>query len=165
MSDTILYCPYKKHLWSCVLAASMGVFAFIGAGYCLPLSWVSVLFLTGMGIACLWLTKVIYDSTKRAVCFDSKGLQIIGGSYLEHRTILWEKLTYAYYARSYKGHLFLVLSPNVLSSKEAKRFANQGANSSQIYIDGVVVIYMDVLQDVSQLRALIDNQILRVDSF
>ena len=92
-------------------------------------------------------------------------IRIIGGSYFDYRYIPWDELTYGCYTRNYKGHLFLLLSPNVLNSKEAKRFANQGANSSRIVIDYVVVIYLDVLQDVSQIKSLIDGHLVQVDTY
>lgn len=165
MNDAIVYRPYKAQTWPLVFTLPVGILAFVGVGYCLPFSAVSVLCLTGIGMACIWLTKVLYDSSKKAVFFEQNGLRIIGGSYFDYRYIPWEELTYGCYTRNYKGHLFLVLSPNVLSSKEAKHFANQGANSSRIFIDYVVVIYLDVLQDVSQIKKLIDNHVAQVDTY
>ena len=116
-------------------------------------------------MVCIWLTKVLYDSSRRAVIFEQNGLRIIGGSYFDYRYIPWEGLTYGCYTRNYKGHLFLLLSPNVLNPKEAKRFANQGANSSRLFIDYVVVIYLDILQDVAQIKKLIDSQLVQVDTY
>ena len=101
----------------------------MGVGYCLSFSGVGVLFLIGIGMACIWLTKVIYDMSKRAVIFEQNGLRIFDGGYLGYRYMPWEKLTYGCYIRNYKGHLFLLLSPNALNSKEAKYFANQGVKN------------------------------------
>lgn len=165
MNDAIVYRPYKAQTWPLVFTLPVGILAFVGAGYCLPFSGVSVLCLIGVGMACIWLTKVLYDSSKRAVIFEQNGLRIIGGSYFDYRYIPWGELTYGCYTRNYKGHLFLLLSPNVLNSKEAKRFANQGANWSRIYIDYVVVIYLDVLQDVTQIKKIIDSQLVQVDTY
>ncbi len=159
MNDAIVYHPYKAQTWPLVFTLPVGILAFVGAGYCLPFSGVSVLCLTGIGIVCIWLSKVLYDSSKKAVIFEQNGLRIIGGSYFDYRYIPWGELKYGYYTRNYKGHLFVVLSPNVLNSKEAKRFANQGANSSRIFIDYVVVIYLDALQDVAQIKNLIDSHL------
>ena len=165
MNNTIIYRPYKTQTWLLFFTIPIEILTFVGAGYCLPLSGVSVLCLTGIGIASIWLTKVLYDSSKRAVFFEQKGLRIIGGSYFDYRYVPWGELAYAYYARNYKGHLFLVLSPNALSTREVKRFANQGATSSRIFIDYVVVIYIDILQDVSQIKELIDNHVVHVDTY
>ncbi len=158
MNDVIIYRPYKTQTWALFLTIPIGILALTGAGYCLPLSSVGALCLTEIGIACLWLTKVLYDSAQRAVFFEEKGLRVIGGSYREYRYIPWEELPYGCYAKNYKGHLFLILSPNALSHEQAKHFANRGANSSRICIDGVVVIYIDIRQEVSKLREFIDNQ-------
>ena len=164
MNDTIVYRPYRTQTWFLAFTIPVGTLAFVGAGYCLPLSSISVLCLTGIGVVCIWLTKMLYDSSKIAVSFEQRGIRIIGGNYFDYRYITWEKLSYGCYARNYKGHLFLVLSPNSLSPKEAKHFANQGAISSRICIDYVVVIYIDILQDVSQIKELIDKYVTQVDN-
>jgi hypothetical protein len=164
MNDAIVYRPYKSQTWPLVFTIPAGILAFVGAGYCLTFSVVSVLCLIGAGMACVWLTKVLYDSSKRAAIFEQNGIRIIG-SYFDYRYIPWGELTYGCYARNYKGHLFLLLSPNVLNSEEAKRFANKGANSSRIVIDHVVVIYLDVLQDVAQIKSLIEGHLDQVDTY
>lgn len=163
MNDTIIYRPYKTQTWALIVTIPIGMLAFVGAGYCLPISSVGVLYLTGIGFVCIWLTKVLYDASQRTIAFEKKGLRIIGGSYFDYRYIPWEKLTYARYAKNYKGHLFLILSSDVLNHKAAKHFANQGANLSKIYIDGVVSIYIDNLQDVSSLRKIIENYVTHID--
>ena len=165
MNDAIVYRPYKAQTWPLVFTLPVGILAFVGAGYYLPFSGVSVLCLSGIGVACIWLSKVLYDSSKKAVIFEQNGLRIIGGSYFDYRYIPWGELKYGYYTRNYKGHLFVVLSPNVLNSKEAKCFANQGANSSRIFIDYVVVIYLDVLQDVTQIKKLIASHLVQIDTY
>lgn len=165
MNDAIVYRPYKTQSWPLVLTLPVGILAFWGAGYCLSFSYVGVLSLIGVGAACIWITKVLYDSSKKAIIFELNGLRIIGGSYSDYRYVSWEKLAYGCYAKNYKGHLFLLLSPNMLNAKEAKRFANRGANSSRIYIDSVVVIYLDRLQDVSQIKKLIDSHLAHVDTY
>lgn len=165
MNDTIIYRPYRSHAWPLPFTIPVGMLAFMAAGYCLPFLGFRVLVLVAIGIACTWLTKVLYDSSNIAVYLEQEGLRIIGGSYNDYRYALWEELSYAYYVRSFKGHLFLVLSPKALSSKEAKNLANRGANSSRICIDYAVVIYIDILQNTSQLKELIDNHILHVSSY
>ena len=165
MHNIIIYRPYKTQIWPVLFTIPAGIFAFVASGYCLPLSRISVLCLVGIGIACICLTKVLYDSANKAVFFEEKGLRIIGSCYVNYQYIPWEELAYAYYTRNYKGHLFLVLSPKMLSLKEAKHFANRGAILSQIYINYVVVLYIDILQDVSNLRRLIDEHIAHIDTY
>ena len=165
MDNSILYRPYKSQSWPLIFLLPVGILALIGAGYCFSYSSVNAFCLIGVGLTCIWLIKVIYDSSKKAVIFEQNGLRIIGGSYFDYRYISWGEVTYGCYTRNYKGHLFLLLSPNVLNAKEAKHFANQGANSSQIYIDNIVVIYLDVLQDVSQIKKFIDCHLAQFDTY
>ena len=117
MKEAIVYRPYKAQTWPLVFTLPVGILAFVGAGYCLPFSGVSVLCLTGIGIACIWLSKVLYDSSKKAVIFEQNGLRIIGGSYFDYRYIPWGELTYGYYTQNYKGHLFVCYLPMCLTLK------------------------------------------------
>jgi len=165
MDGTIVYRPYKTQKWALVFSLFLGIFSFVIAGYCLTLFWLASLILAGTGVACIWLTKVLYDSLKKVLFFDQNGLRIIDTCRFDYRYIPWEKLIYGCYTRNYKGHRFLLLSPNALTSKEAKHFANQGANSSRICIEDVVIIYLDALQDVSPIEELISNHITQVDSY
>ena len=128
-------------------------------------SAIDAIFLSGLGFVCILLTKVLYKSSKKAILFSKDGLQIIGDSHIDCCYIPWEKLTYAYYTKNYKKHSFLLLSPNKLSPKEANRFANRGANLSKIYVDCVVVIYLDRLQDLMQIKKLISNGTIQVNTY
>lgn len=116
------------------------------------------------GMVSLWLTKVIYDSLKRRVIFEQNGVRIIDGD-SDCCYFSWEELNYGYYIKSYKGHLFLLLSAEMLNPEEAKRIVNKGANTSRILIDRVVVIYLDLLQDVSQVKEIISNHLVRVSTY
>ena len=165
MDYITIYRPYKLHAWILPFTASVVPLAFAVAGYCVPYWGYNVAILAVIGIVCAWLTKVFYDSSRLAVIFEQQGLRTIGCRYSDYRYVLWEELSYAYYVRSFKGHLFLVLSSNALSPKEAKRFANRGANSSRICIDSVFVIYIDIFQDASQLRELIENHVVHIDTY
>lgn len=165
MNDTFIYRPYKSHAWTLPFTTSVGLLAFVAAGYCVPYWGYNVLILAAVGIVCAWLTKLLYDSSNVAVIFEQEGLRALGGNYNEYRYVLWEEVSYAYYVRSFKGHLFLVLTPNALSSKEAKHLANRGANSSRICIDSVLVIYIDIFQDVTKIKELIGNHVMHVDTY
>ncbi len=165
MDNAIIYRPYKTQTWVLVFMIPFGILAFMGVGYGLSSgAVVPCIFLTAMGVGCMWAIKKLYDDSKRVVVLHEKGLQMID-SYLDDRHISWEELPYAYDANNYKGFLFLVLSPNKLSHKEGKRFANRGANSSRMYIDGIVVIYMDHLQDTSRIREMVKNHVAHMDEY
>lgn len=165
MNDTIIYRPYRSHIWFVPFTAGVEILSFVAVGYCLPHLRVTVLLPVVIGIISIWLTKVLYDSSNLVVFFGQEGFQITGNRCNDYRYFLWEELPYAYYARSYKGHLFVVLSPKVLSSKEVKNYVNRGANSSRICIDSVIVIHIDVLQNASRLKELIDNHVLHMDTY
>lgn len=165
MNDITIYRPYKAHAWTLPFTVTIGLFAFVATGYCVPYWEYNVFILAVIGVVCAWLTKFLYDSSNLTVIFEQQGLRTIAGRYDDYRYVLWEELSYAYYVRSFKGHLFLVLSPNALSPKEAKHFANRGANSSRICIDSVLVIYIDIFQDASKIKEIIDNHVMHVDTY
>ena len=151
MNDMIVYHPYKMQTWLLVFIIPIGTLAFLGAGYCLTFSGSMALCLVGIGILCTWLAKILYVSSGISVILEQNGLHIISGSCRDCRNIPWKKLPYSYHTTNYKGHMFLVLSPNVLSPKDVKRFANREAILSRVCIDNVVVIYIDRFQNVSEL--------------
>lgn len=166
MKDTIVYRPYRSHAWFLPFTIPVGMLAFIFAGYCLPFWGFYAIVPVAIGIACTWLTKVLYDYSRVAVFFEQEGLRVIGSSYNDYRYVLWEELSYAYYVRSFKGHLFAVLSPKALSPKEAKKLANRGANSTRICIDDTVVIHLeDILQDGLQIKEFIENHVAHMDTY
>ena len=165
MNDNIIYRPYKTQKWVLLLTIPVGILAFVGAGYCLSSSSAGVICFIAIGIICSVITKAIYDSSKRAVSFEENGLRIIGGNSFDYWYVSWRDLTHAYYTKSYKGHSFLVLAQNELSPKEAKHFANRSANSSRIYVDNVVVIYIDILQNVSKIKEVIGVHIADIYTY
>ncbi len=162
MKDIILYRPYRSHQWFVPVTMGFAILAFVTVGYCLPDMELIALLFVALGIGSVWLTKVLYDTSHIVIFFEQEGLRMMGGKYKDYRYVRWEELPYAYYANSYKGHLFLVLSHEALSPKQAKIFANRGANSSRICVDSVVVIHLDALQNVEQLKEMIDNRVLNV---
>lgn len=165
MNGITIYRPYRVHAWTLPFTVTVGVFAFVATGYCVPYWGYNVIILAVIGIICAWLTKVFYDTSNITVIFEQYGLRTIASRYDDCRYVLWAELLYAYYVRSFKGHLFLVLSSKALSPKEARQFANRGANSSRICIDSVFVIYIDIFQDASQLRELIENHVVHIDTY
>lgn len=155
MDNTIVYRPYKSNVWFAVFLTGIGLLALMVAAYSLPYKGFIVVFLIAIGVVSLWLTKTLYDSSNITIFLEQEGLRIVGGKHNNYQYVSWEKLSYAYYIRSFKGHLFLVLSPKTLSSKEAKRLVNQAANLFQTYITDVVVLYIDVLQNTAPLKEFV----------
>ena len=159
MHDTIIYRPYRSHGWFVPFAIAAQILSFAAAGFCIPNIGLFVLFFA-MGALAAYLAKVLYDSANIVVFFEQEGLRIAGGRYKNYRYFPWEGFSYVYYIRSFRGHLFVVLSPKELSPKEGKNFVRRGANLSRICIDSVVVIHMDVLQNTAQLKELINRHVV-----
>lgn len=164
MNNICTYRPYRSHAWFLPFVIPVAMLAFVAAGYCFPYVGVGV-FWVAIGIVCTYLTKALYDSSNISVVFEQEGLRIVGGSYNDYRYLLWEEVSNAYYVRNFRGFLFLVLSPKALDSKAAKKLINRGANLSKICIDDVVVIHIDDLQNVSQIKELIDSHVVQVDTY
>ena len=58
MNDITIYRPYKVQAWTLPFTVTVGVFAFVATGYCVPYWGYNVLILAVIGIVCAWLTKV-----------------------------------------------------------------------------------------------------------
>ena len=164
MVDVIVYRPFKLYIWLLLFTIPLGVIAFFASGFCVQYGSICTIVLFIIGIVCVWLTKVLYTSSNIVVLLEREGLRIMGSRYKDYRYVSWEEVLYAYYARNFKGHLFLLLSPRPLVSKEIKRFVSRSANSSKVCIDDVLVIYIDVLQDTTQLRERVAHSVLNIDS-
>lgn len=164
MNDVIIYRPFRSHVWALFFTIPVGMLAFLAAGFCLWYWSFSIIVLSTVGIVCIWLTKVLYDSSNIVVIFEREGLRITGSRYKDYRYVPWKEVSYAYYVRNFKGHLFLLLSPKSLTSKETKKLVNRSANSSTICIDNVLVIYVDILQDTTHLKERIAYNVLNIDS-
>lgn len=165
MNDIITYRPYGSHARSLPFTVPVGMLAFMAAGYCLPFWGFESFILVAIGIACTWLTKVLYDSANTVVFFEKEGIRIAGGRYNNYRYIAWGELQYAYYVRNLKGHLFLVLSPRKLNQKEAKAFANQGGNSFKIYINYTIIMHIDFSSNASNVKEAIKKNISFIDIY
>ena len=159
MRDSIIYYPYRAHRWFSPFLFVFGLCAFFLIGYCFSVRDWLVLFLVIAGVLCVFLSKFLYDSSHVSICFNDEGILIIGDKKVKYCYVDWEDINYAYYAKNIKGPLFLVLSPKSINEKQVKQFVKQSANLSRPCIDFVVVIYMDITQDVSRIKELVNNKI------
>lgn len=117
MNNIYTYRPYRSLAWFLPFVIPVEILAFVATGYCFPYIRVSI-FCVAIGIVCTYLTKVFYDSSNIIVVFEQEGLRIVGGRYNDYRYLLWEEVSNAYYVRTFRGFLFVVLSPKALSPKE-----------------------------------------------
>lgn len=163
MNHTISYRPYRCHAWFVPFVFGFGIIYIFTAG-CL-LSHTNFVFLVplGIGIVCFLLAKVLYDTSNILVLLEPEGLRMTGGRYGNYRYVLWRELPYAYYTRSSRGHMFLVLSPEPLCPKQVKSWVKRGANSSKVCFDSVVVIPINTMQDISLLKETVASKVLHVN--
>ena len=164
MKDAIQYRPFRSEAWFVPFTLGIGILAFTATGYCLPNIESTVFFLV-FGILCFWLTKKLYDTSNMIVSFEWEGVRITGGKFDNYCYASWEEMEYAYYARNFKGHLFLVLSPKALSEKQVKQFVNRAVNSYKLCVDFVIVIHIDAMQDVSQIKERISSKVSNIQKF
>lgn len=165
MDDIMVYRPYRSHGWFVPFSIAVSILAFVLIGFCGSGMGNTILFLVTIGTISVWITKVLYDSANIVLFFEPDGLRIAGGKHKNYRYLPWKGFSYAYYARNYKGFLFAVLSPKALSSKAVKNFVRRSANLSRICVDFAVVVYIDNLQNASQLQELIAKHTLHVETY
>lgn len=164
MKDTIKYSPFQNEALFIPIPIIFQVLAFVIIGHRLPnFDFGSCFFLVN-AVLSFWAAKRVYDASNIAVFFEPDGLRITGGSHKNYRYFPWNQFAYAYYTRNFKGHLFLVLSPRVLSKKQVKQYVNHSSIASKLCIDSVIVICFDFLQDLSQIEALVDSKFPRIEA-
>lgn len=150
MNNIIIYRPSKSQNWAIILAFFIAVFWFCVAGLYLTISVFITCILLVAGVMSIWLSAFLYNVGNICIFFENDGLRIAGGSYKNYSYIPWGNFKYAYYTKNFRNFSFLVLSPKELSLKEARNYANKGANSSKICLDDIAVIYLDDSQNISQ---------------
>jgi len=157
MKDTVIYRPYQSLSWLVVMTTCVTIFAFVVAGWAFPYVEISIIF-SVIGFILIWLTKVLYDSSKITICLEDRGMLIFAGKHGCCQRLLWENFPFAYYARNAKGHLHAVLSPKELDPSQVKCYVKKSGNSLRIVIDNVAVVHFDPLQNTARLKQIIDNR-------
>lgn len=165
MNNTIIYRPYKVYRWALPFTVIIGVLSFAVSGCCAPYWGCGVLIPVAIGLMCLWLTRKMYNASNMAVFLEPEGLRLVGGRFDDYRYVCWEEVSNAYYARTFRGFMFLVLSPKSLNSNEVKRLVNRGAHSSKLCIDDAIVIYIDSQQEDIRIKEHIDKYVSHVRNY
>lgn len=156
MNNIFKYRPYRSMGWFVPFGIFLVIsFLVLSGGYLFQNLFgdFAVLFL--IGILCIWLTKVLYDCSNITLIFEQEGLYIVGDKQVAHRYINWSELPCVYYAKSWKGFSFAVLSPEALDQKATQRYANRAANTGRISIDNAIVFPLDYSQNVSFIKEMI----------
>lgn len=162
MNNTIIWRPYRHQAWVLLFTMPICILYFVFTGYGITDLGLKVLFFAVPGIVCVLFTKCIYDTSNIAVIFEQDGFRIVERNYRDYRYVSWKEFSFAYYARNFKGHLFLVLSPKKLSSEEVKQLAKRSANSIKISVNEAVVFPVDFLKDSSSVKTLIDSHVINL---
>lgn len=77
----------------------------------------------------------------------------------------YEDYLYAYYSRSYKAALYLVLSEKHLDFKQIKRVINITTRFGKTVVENCVVIYLDENKSADLIKQLISERIVNIISF
>ena len=159
MNISYLYHPYKSQGCIVPFVYCISAFAFVISGYCVSENVAAAVFWLILGSVCTFFAKTLYDSTKTTIAFSDRSFLITGDRHNCCHSFTWETFAYAYYCKNYKGHIFLLLSSKHLDENHVRKIINKSANSSKMCVDSFVVIHIDTTQDVSQLKALINNKV------
>ena len=166
MNFSMIIHPYRTLKYVIWFTIPAGILAFMGVGFFISKTmWGATLLCTVLGALSMLLSILHTSASRKAVLFDDNGLHIIGDTIGGYRYIAWDKLAYSYYIPNIKAQWFLILSPNALCPKEAKRIVNRLSNFYTLCIDDVVVIWIDRLKDLSQIKTIIDDHAIHTDTY
>lgn len=112
-----------------------------------------------MAVITTVLQRYLYRLAAVSVILEPEGLRILNDGKTTCRFLPWEALHWGGYARSFRGHLFLILSGEVLDEKQAKHLADRGANQSRIWLGDAAVIWLDNLQDTTEMEQVLAQKI------
>lgn len=161
-NDNIEYRPYIINIYFIPIPVVGEIISLMLCGIAIQTQEIQSLFWLGiLSIACAFLIKWIYDSTKVVVVFEESGIRLINESIDKYYYFPWVDFSYAYYCKDWHGHMYLVLSSERLVPKEVKKKVNQSANSLsfKMYIDNVVVICIDTGKNQFWIEEIISKKI------
>lgn len=149
--------PYKNN-WYVLIFSVLTMIAFS----LMLFLYFNLLFLLLAGVnACLIIfsyvsvhTKILFYEDRFRV-HDNKRKKIID--------FTWEQVTYGYHTKNFKGHRFLLLSPNRLTEKQLRQYTNISANTDRVCIDAIVVFPIENSQYTSELERFILSKIIVMD--
>lgn len=164
MNHRIIYRPYQSNIYFAIAIIACGIFSLIALGHCLLVVKPITFLFAGMCILSFWLAQMLINSAQQRLIFEPEGIHATGGKN-NGKFVPWNKFTYAYFERNYKGHLFLVLSPQMLHSQQTKSLTNRGANTSRIFVDNACVIFLNNSSTSLRIEELIKQTVLHIDVY
>lgn len=161
MSNTLKYRPWKLYIYFIPFLIFCGLVFAVVASSCFSVSLLSNFFVyLLLGALSFVQAKVLYDSYNVVILFLPQAMEITEKKH--SRTYNYNEFLYGYYGRSYKGHLFLVLSNKCIDEKQLKLLCNKSANYSKICFDDNVIIPIDNPKNKNEIERIIDNNIVIV---
>ena len=83
-----------------------------------------------------------YDLLKVTILFESEGIRLINVKGLKEYFIPYQNFSSGYYCKSYRGHLYLVLTPELLAEKQIRKMVNRNVWFNSVYIDNSLLIFI-----------------------
>jgi hypothetical protein len=162
MDDSIVYFPYRVLKYASLFFFLFGLFfTFILGKQTAPIFNLQGLIFVGVVIVCFVIAIYFYVASNYHIIFYNDGLRVFD---LKHRNgiyLSWGELRYAYYVRNYRNFIGLVLSPNKLDIKRAKKFFN--LDITLLLIRNSCVIIPMPLAHPEKIEELIDSKVENVN--
>ena len=95
------------------------------------------------------------------ICFEAGGVRVVNEGYKGYDYMPWEKILYAYYTHTSKGHSVLILSPEELDCQKAKLLLKQTHTGNYI----LVTCGFSPTPTVLRIKELVKQRVPNVHTF
>ena len=116
-----------------------------------------------LAIISTWLIIFAYASLHTNILFYQDRFCVHDNKRKKTKDFTWEQVRYGYHTKNFKGHSFLLLSPNKLTEKQLHQYTNKSANTDRICIDDIVVFPIENSQYTPDLERFIFSKVLIID--
>ena len=118
MEEKIVYRPYSYERFESVVVF---LFALYGAYSVLTATEMQWRILGGILVLCmLALAKYFFDLSCRVFCFEREGVRVLERGGRERCFIHWDAIAYAYYLKTIRGGMNLVLSSQPMEAEAVR---------------------------------------------
>lgn len=148
MKNEIKCRPYKVYIvisvifvLVCVMLAAMSIFA---------ISEKRIADFLIRGIACVGfglLARFCYNMSKITLSFESDGLTMRHIKGKKEMYISYQDYPYGCFCKSYRGHLYLVFSPDKLQEKQYKKIVNRSVWTNSIFVKRTIVFMINNISE------------------
>ena len=160
MEKHVTYRPFGIYKWFAHFLVFCDICFFVISGYLLTdLTDIDFFYFLTMGVVSLILAKYLYDLSCITLSFEVDRILVWRSRSRDVHCILWDNLSFAYYIKNSKGHLFVV-SPQALTREQVKRYIRHGR---KICVDSSLVICIGIIETNHQIREQIDSKISTIE--